>query len=367
MRTVHPYHRRMSFPPFRGPQKRAQPSFTDDRAHAHFLQPDHRFPVTRMEIRLESALGLNDRYRHIIQALHTALQHDEAVSILYHTPRGPFAIYGTMPDTGIRKLTAGMVDVYWHDELMLSFYAYTPPPAGITAHEAMEFLMPYLAALRILRACNGFMVIDHTQLLRYQSYQWTVYDTGNNVGLYQSPPRAYEEMIEDACLIHSSRSFHCRLADVGRWQIVVKDYVLCDNILTKTHAKEIIRQLSEIRKNKGESGFDLNIITGIESIPFPSHTFPQKLTVFFPSWVAALNNTAYRQHIRNQVRNMAPDQTACVVEFVGMEEMETLLPAYREWLEDVRLTHQLGSQDFLDNTAAFQVLKMILDRQPAAT
>jgi hypothetical protein len=129
MRTVHPNHRRMSFPPFRGPQKRALPSFTDDRDHAHFMQTDQRFPVTRMEIRLESVLALNDRYRHIIQSIHTALQRDEAVSILYHTPRGPFAIYGTMPETGIRKLTAGMVNVYWHDELMLSFYADTPPPA----------------------------------------------------------------------------------------------------------------------------------------------------------------------------------------------------------------------------------------------
>jgi len=353
----------ISMAPLRKPKKRGLPSLADHSAQAHFLQTDQRFPVTRMEIRLENTLGLNDRYRHIIQTIHNGLQRHDAVSILYHTPRGMMAIYGTMPDTGIRKLTVGTLDVYRHDELMLSFTPTAPPPPGLTTHEAMEFLMPYLAALRILRACNGFMVVDHAQLLRYQTYQWTVCGSDNTV-LYQTPPRSYEEMIKDLYVMNGTRAFQYRLADVARWQIVIKDYVLCDHILTKTHAREIVHRLSEIRKNDGQSALNLSIVTGIGAVPFPGHDFHQKLTVIFPSWVASMNNTAYRQHIRTQVRSAAPPQVACHVEFVGIDDMETLLPAYREWLEDIRLTHQLGSQSYLDNTAAFQVLKMILSRQP---
>jgi hypothetical protein len=357
----------MSIPPLRDPKKRGWLLSSSSRAQAHFLKVDQRFPVTRMEIRLEDALALNNHYRHIIQSIHNALQHGEAVSILYHTPRGPLAIYGTMPDTTLRRLAVGMIDVYWNNELMLSFDAPAPPPAGLTAHQAMELIMPYLAALRILRACNGFMVIDHVQLLRYQTYQWTIYNTANKDLLHQTPPRTYEEMIKDGYLFYGSRNFNCRLADVGRWQIIVEDHVVCDNILTKTHAKEIISRLSEIRKNKEGSGLDLNIITGIESIPFPNDAFQHKLTVLIPSWISKLNNIAYRQHIRDQVRAIAPDGILCDVEFVGIEEMETLLPLYREWLEDIRLAYQLGSQNYLDNTAAFQVLKMILLRQHATT
>lgn len=356
----------MSIPPLRDPKKRAWPALADYRPQAHFLQIDQRFPVTRMEIRLEEVLALNNHYRHVIQAIHTALQRDEAVSILYYTPRGPLAVYGAMPHTGIRTMTPERVDVYWNNELMLSFDAHTPPPASLNAHQAMEFLMPHLAALRILRACNGVMVIDHAQLLRYQTYQWTIRNTADNDVLFQTGPRSYDQMVKDAYLMNGPRPFNCRLADVGRWQIVVEDHVVCDNILTKTLAKDIIRQLSEIRKNKGESGLDLHIITGIESIPFPTSAFLQKLTVLFPSWVAKLNNTAYRQHIRDQVRAIAPADVACNVEFVAIEEMETLLPVYREWLEDIRLIYQLGSQSYLDNTAAFQVLKMILHRQNLA-
>ena len=61
--------------------------------------------------------------------------------------------------------------------------------------------------------------------------------------------------------------------------------------------------------------------------------------------------------------SIAPAHVVSNVDFATLDEMEALLPPYRQWLEDVRLMNQLDFQHHFDNNAAFQVLKQLLDKK----
>lgn len=340
--------------------------FAADGAQAHFMHDDHRFPVTDLELRLDNALALKVRYQVIIESILTALQQDEAVCLVYHSSNGPQVIYGAAT-LYTSQPAAGDLEVYWRGELMLAFAVETAPPANLTAHQALELLMPYLAALRILRNNNGLVVIDHTQLLSHQAFRWTLYHARTRQVLYRSKPRSYSEMTNDMALITGRLPLFSETADHLTYQITAcapgMRHVLCKDITAKVRTEEIILQLNNIRKNGTSPFLRLSIATDTEEMPFPAQAFHQKLTVLFPSWVAGLNHAAYRQHISEAVQSATPAHRTSTVEFATLNELETLLPLYRQWLEDIRLTNQPGPDHPLDHAAAFHVLKFIVGRQ----
>jgi hypothetical protein len=69
-----------------------------------------------------------------------------------------------------------------------------------------------------------------------------------------------------------------------------------------------------------------------------------------------------RRFISEKVLTSVPAHVVSNIQFAALDEIETILPPYRQWLEDIRLMNQLDFHHHFDNSAAFQVLKQLLEK-----
>jgi len=344
---------------------RAVSSLTADRTRTHFMHRDHRLPVTGMELRLEHILDLKSYYRGVVEAVYDALLRDEGAGVRYYATTDAVDVYGTLPPEKPAR-PAGTLEVFWKNELMLTFTVHTPLVAGLTAHETLEHVMPSLAGLRILCASNGLVLIDHAQLLRYQYFCWSVTGTDGRTVLFETDELPYDDMVEDITLITGELPFSVDTKNHNSYQVSVRSsqaqHVLCDDVPTRRQADIIMRQLDRMRKDGTSPCFRLRIISGNGEMPFPTGGFHRQITLLFPAWIAAMSRTDHQKFILRKVMSIAPAHVVSHVNFAPLDDMEALLPPYRQWLEDVRLMNQLGFHHHFDNNAAFEVLRQLVEK-----
>lgn len=342
------------------------PLLSANRARSYFKAASEAFPVTGMELNLENELGLRHYYQGICESIQQGFLNRAGVTILYYTEGSAIVVYPSgkaIQDNRQDTAKKGLVEVYWNDNLLLSFYPEVAPSYPMTSAQAEKYVDPYIDTLvSLYRPHGGFVMIDHNRLLEFLTFRWKLLGDDKSE-LYVSPAITIDELASNVGFIQGDRPLQMSRSADGTFEIGIVSnqgwYPVCRQIQKEADAQAVLGQLQKVRAHFSAEVFSIVILHENEMITFPNVLFTDRITAFFPEWVSLFAQEQYRELLSRKFLAASPAAAQCEIYFPSLEEFAPLLHVYRQWMKGVESLCNGQAPDTGSSTAAWNLVRYL--------